>query len=94
MKTIQALGGVGAAKIMVEILKSAVLRCLSGEAPVFNPRYVDFARHYGFTIAPCNVGAGLEITDFSLHDPIAWEWLDEVANVRTHGETRRGDEGI
>ena len=66
-------------------------------------------RHYGFTIAPCNVGAGhekgrveagvgyvkknllagLEITDFSLINPIAREWLDTVANVRTHGETRR-----
>ena len=27
---------------------------------MYNPRYVDFARHYGFEIAPCNVGAGHE----------------------------------
>ena len=109
LNAFEALGARVPARIMVDNLKSAVLRRLSGEAPVFNPRYVDFARHYGFTIAPCNVGAGhekgrveagvgyvkknllagLEITDFSLINPIAREWLDTVANVRTHGETRR-----
>ena len=47
-------------KIMVDNLKSAVLKCLVGEAPVLNPRYVDFARHQGFKIAPCNVRAGWE----------------------------------
>ena len=36
-----------------------------------------------------NLLAGLEITDFSLINPIAREWLDTVANVRNHGETRR-----
>ena len=105
----EALGSRVPARIMVDNLKSAVLRRLSGEAPVFNPRYVDFARHYGFEIAPCNVGAGhekgrveagvgyvkrnllagLEIADFSHLNPIARQWLDTVANVRIHGETRR-----
>jgi transposase len=47
-------------KIMVDNLKSAVLKRLIGEAPVLNPRYVDFARHQGFKIAPCNVRAGNE----------------------------------
>ncbi len=47
-----------AEKIMVDNLKSAVLKRLVGEAPVLNPRYVDFARHQGFKIAPCNVRAG------------------------------------
>jgi transposase len=47
-------------KIMVDNLKSAVLKRIVGKAPVFNPRYVDFARHYGFTIVPCNVGKGNE----------------------------------
>jgi transposase len=47
-------------KIMVDNLKSAVLRRLIGEAPVLNPRYVDFARHQGFKIAPCNIRAGWE----------------------------------
>jgi transposase len=54
-----AFGGVPA-KIMVDNLKSAVLQRLAGVAPVFNPRYADFARHYGFSIAPCNVARGNE----------------------------------
>jgi hypothetical protein len=45
---------------MVDNLKSAVLKRLVGEAPVLNPRYVDFARHQGFKIAPCNIRAGWE----------------------------------
>lgn len=47
-------------KIMVDNLKSAVLRRLTGEAPVLNPRYLDFARHAGFRIVPCNKGKGNE----------------------------------
>ena len=54
-----AFGGVPA-KIMVDNLKSAVLQRLAGVAPVFNQRYVDFARHYGFAIVPCNVARGNE----------------------------------
>src|SRR5437764_3270222 len=54
-----AFGGVPS-KIMVDNLKSAVLQRLAGAAPVFNPRYLDFAHHHGFTIAPCNVGRGNE----------------------------------
>lgn len=96
-------------RIMVDNLKSAVLQRLTGQAPVFNPRYLDFARHQGFEIVPCNVAqgqekgrveagvgyvkknllAGLEISDFSVLAPAARTWLDEVANVRIHGETRR-----
>lgn len=47
-------------KIMVDNLKSAVLKRIVGQAPVFNPRYLDFANHYGFAIAACNVRAGNE----------------------------------
>ena len=47
-------------KIMVDNLKSAVLKRTLGRDPVFNPRYMDFARHYGFKIVPCNVGKGNE----------------------------------
>jgi transposase len=47
-------------KIMVDNLKSAVLKRTVGQAPVFNPRYLDFAAHYGFTIVACNVGKGNE----------------------------------
>jgi hypothetical protein len=47
-------------KIMVDNLKSAVLQRLAGTAPVFNPRYLDFARHHGFAIEACNVARGNE----------------------------------
>ena len=97
------------AKIMVDNLKSAVLKRLTGAAPVFNPRYLDFARHHGFQIVPCNVRAGnekgrveagvgyvkknllngLELTDFSAVNPTAQVWLNEIANVRIHGETHQ-----
>jgi len=96
-------------KIMVDNLKSAVLKRIVGQAPVFNPKYLDFANHYGFTIAACNVGkgnekgrvengvgyvkknllAGLDIPDFATIGPAARHWLDTIANVRIHGETRQ-----
>lgn len=47
-------------KIMVDNLESAVLQRLAGEAAVFNARYLDFARHFGFEIVACNVGKGNE----------------------------------
>jgi len=47
-------------KVMVDNLKTAVLKRIVGRAPVFNPRYLDFAEHYGFSIVPCNVGKGNE----------------------------------
>jgi hypothetical protein len=31
-----------------------------GEAPVFNARYLDFSRHWGFDISACNVAKGNE----------------------------------
>jgi transposase len=46
--------------IMVDNLKSAVLKRMVGETPVFNPRYLDFANHYGFEIRACNVAKGNE----------------------------------
>jgi len=96
-------------KIMVDNLKSAVLRRITGEAPVFNPTYLDFANTYGFTIAPCNVRkgnekgrvengvgyvkknflAGLDLPHFDAVNPAARIWLNEIANVRIHGETRK-----
>jgi len=97
------------AKIMVDNLKSAVLQRLAGCAPVFNARYLDFSRHWGFDIAACAPGRGnekgrvenavgyvkknflngLELSEFSAINPAAQIWLDTVANVRIHGETRR-----
>ncbi len=96
-------------KIMVDNLKSAVLKRIVGRPPVFNPKYLDFANHYGFDIAACNVGkgnekgrvengvgyvkknflAGLDIPDFAAVNPAARHWLDTIANVRIHGETRK-----
>ncbi len=54
-----AFGGVPR-RIMVDNLKSAVLQRLIGAAPVFNPKYLDFSRHWGFEISPCNVRSGNE----------------------------------
>ncbi len=96
-------------KVMVDNLRSAVLRRLTGVAPVFNPRYLDYARHHNFKIVACNVAAGnekgrvesgvgyvkknflrgTEFTDFSAVNPAAQLWLNEIANVRGHGETHR-----
>lgn len=104
----EAFGGVSK-NVMVDNLKSAVLRRALGEAPLFNPKYLDYANHMAFTIVPCNVGkgnekgrvenavgyvkknflAGLDIPDFSALAPAAKHWLDTVANVRLHGETRQ-----
>ncbi|MEN8133303.1 MAG: IS21 family transposase [Pseudomonadota bacterium] len=47
-------------KVMVDNLKSAVLRRQVGQDPVFNPRYLDFSKHYGFKIVACNVRKGNE----------------------------------
>jgi len=55
----QFFGGVPA-KVMVDNLKSAVLKRALGQAPVFNPRYLDFAGHCGFAIVPCAVRKGNE----------------------------------
>jgi len=54
-----AFGGVPG-RLIVDNLRSAVLRRHIGEAPVFNPRYLDFARHGGFQISACNVRAAHE----------------------------------
>lgn len=48
------------ARLMIDNLKSAVLKRVVGEAPVFNARYLDFARHWGFDISACNVARGNE----------------------------------
>jgi len=47
-------------RIMVDNLRSAVLRHALGQAPVLNPRYQDFADHFGFAIRPCGVGQAHE----------------------------------
>jgi transposase len=47
-------------KIMVDNLKSAVLKRIVGKDPIFNPKYLDFANHHGFTIVPCAIGKANE----------------------------------
>jgi transposase len=104
----RAFGGVPS-RIMVDNLKSAVLKRTLGEAPVFNPRYAEFAAYHGFSISACGVAkgnekgrvenavgyvkknflAGAELPDFVAMRPAAQQWLDGIANVRIHGETRQ-----
>ena len=96
-------------KVMVDNLRCAVLRHDRGEPAQFNPRYVDFARHYGFDIVACAVAKGnekgrvergvgyvkhnflngLDLPDFAALNPALRVWLEGVANVRLHRETRR-----
>ena len=59
-------------KLMIDNLKSAVLRRLTGEAPTFNPRYLDFARHAGFRVIACNKGKGNEKSHASYCTPSGW----------------------
>lgn len=47
-------------KIMIDNLKTGVLKRILGQEPVLNPKYLDFANHYGFRIAPCGVRKGNE----------------------------------
>ncbi len=58
-RALEFFGGVPE-KVMVDNLKSAVLKRVTGQDPVFNPRYLDFANHYGFRIVPCGVRKGNE----------------------------------
>ena len=50
----ECLGGVPAT-VMCDNCKTAILSHPRGLAPLFNPRYADFAAHYGFAVKACNV---------------------------------------
>lgn len=52
--------GASTQRVMHDNLKTAVLERPPGEAPRFNPRYLDFADHYGFRPVACNVARGNE----------------------------------
>ena len=52
--------GAAPQRVMHDNLKSAVLERRPGEAPKFNPRYLDLAAHYGFKPTACNVRRGNE----------------------------------
>jgi len=95
--------------MIVDNCKTAVLSHPVGGPVVYNPHYLDFARHYGFEVRACgprhpqskgivekavgyiksNLLNGLQIGDFASLEPQARLWLDQVANVRTHSETKR-----
>jgi len=95
--------------IMIDNLKTGVIRRITGQDIVFNPKYLDFAQHYGFTIKACGVRKGnekgrvengvgyvkknflngLEITQFEALNPAIKQWMDTIANIRIHGETRQ-----
>ena len=84
------LGGVPEI-IVPDNLKSAVIRRLIGQAPVFNPRYRDFAGHFGFTIKACGVGKGnekgrVERAIRSVRD--AFFAAPKIAGTGDGGETR------
>jgi transposase len=107
-RAFEYLNGVSS-EIMVDNCKTAVLSHPPGQPAVFHPRYLDFARHYGFTIKACgprkphekgrvekavhyvkqNFLAGLELASLEALNAAARRWLDEVANVRVHGETHQ-----
>ena len=100
--------GASPSKVMIDNLKTGVFEHLRGEPARFNPRYLDFAAHYGFSPVACQVARGnekgrvengvgyvkknflngLDLPAFAAVNPAARQWLDTVANVRLHGETR------
>jgi transposase len=49
-----------AGSVMVDNCKTAVLRHPLGQPAQINPRYLDFANHYGFTVRACGVRKGNE----------------------------------
>jgi transposase len=101
-------GGV-TTQVMVDNCKTAVLSHSLGQAPIFNPRYVDFAQHHGFIIKACgpkkphekgrvengvgyirkNFLAGMQPASLDAINAAVRGWLDNTANLRVHGETRK-----
>jgi transposase len=106
---LEFLGGVPA-RILLDNPKTAVLKHPRGERPLFHPRYLDFAAHYGFEPRACNVRqphekgrvesgvayvkknflAGLDLPPgLEALNAAVRQWLDQIANVRLHGETHQ-----
>ena len=95
--------------IMIDNLKTGVLKHTRWGEITLNPKYLDFANHYGFTIKPCGVAkgnekgrvenavgyvkknflSGLDITQFDALNPAITRWMNEIANVRLHAQTRQ-----
>jgi len=97
------------AEVMVDNCKTAVLSHPLGAPALLHPRYLDFARHYGFAVKACgpykphekgrvengvgyfkkNFLAGLQLSGLDALNAAVRQWLDQVANVRVHGETHQ-----
>jgi len=96
-------------EVIVDNCKTAILSHPLGQPAVPHPRYLDFARHYGFDIKACGPGqahekgrvekavhyvkqnflAGLALSGLDALNAAVRQWLDQVANVRLHGETHQ-----
>lgn len=106
---LEFFGGTPAA-ILIDNLKTGVLEHRFGQRAAFNPRYLDFAAHYGFEPRACtvrkanekgrvenfvgyvkkNLLAGLVLPNsLSAINTAGRHWLDTIANIRTHKETRQ-----
>jgi transposase len=95
--------------VMVDNCKTAILSHPLGQPAQFNPRYLDFAQHYGFQIRACGVRKanekgrvengvkfvkenflrGLELPPWPALNPAARHWLETIANLRLHRQTRQ-----
>ncbi len=96
--------------VLIDNLKTGVLSHRFGHQAVFNPRYLDFAAHYGFEPRACtvrkanekgrvenfvgyvkkNLLAGLEFPNrIRAMNIAARHWLDSIANIHDHKETRK-----
>ena len=102
------------AEMMVDNCKTAVLSHPLGAAAVLHPRYLDFARHYGFAVKACgpyqphekgrvengvgylkkNFLAGLPLSSLAALNAALRQGLDQVANVRIHGETHQKPQAL
>lgn len=94
--------------VLIDNMKTAVLNHAAGLPPVFHPRFLEFAQHYGFQPKACgirqpqakgrvengvgyvkkNLLNGLELAGLAALNAATCEWLNTVANVRVHRETR------
>jgi transposase len=106
IRAFEHLGGV-AATCLYDNMK-VVVSGHDGDEPIYNPRFLAFAAHYGFRPIACRVRrpqtkgkverpfgyvessllGGRTFRGLAhLNETAAW-WLAEVADVRTHGQTK------
>ena len=107
IQAFQHLGGVPAT-CLYDCMKVVVSRH-EDDQPIYNPRFLAFATHYGYRPVACRprrpqtkgkIERPFQYVESSLlggrdfrslehlNEVTAW-WLENVANVRVHGQTRR-----